>query len=546
MQCPAQTCPDLPSLPCPGMLRISEEDEEEKERVSLNDIKHDIKNITKKIEVLDKFYKSAAVDVLQECTDHLRRQVGCDAIPQIDGSFDLVIFCEFCNKEFIGDKRVRDSQTHQINVHLKNRFQEITPMKSENYFMCSKSECEFKTTKKLDFWRHMGGKHGLIKLFIKQHFEQNPPLIPANGHYDGEDEETDHNDPREEQGTLHTNTSTITSTITSSLGPESESYDNSAPCINTNFSASSMSKPGPRPMAVFPLLTEYSEENETSAYSRTPPPGHQMGQRPMFPASHSTSVLSGPPSLSAEAAPGLALLRYKLTSLPSVPSLQRDTSLVSIASGQTGLSHHVSIQPQEADVRSVRSNMNDPAFSHGPSHTPTPGHFGHQNSLHSYQPQVTPGYHPSSLSQHRQPQPIVRPRAPSSVTSSPPTWLSTTRLRPTRQSNKTTMTTISDIGEVCLEIIKNKQGQDHEMVNFQLPPGQEDVRKPALNKMELSRGEDERLSGSGQSSYTGGNEQNNIDQSKRTRVIIQNEIGAGALDIPSSSTTKCQDPGLQV
>ena len=108
------------------------------------------------------------------------------------------------------------------------------------------------------------------------------------------------------------------------------------------------------------------------------------------------------------------------------------------------------------------------------------------------------------------------------------------------------MTTISDIGEVCLEIIKNKQGQDHEMVNFQLPPGQEDVRKPALNKMEVSRGEDERLSGSGQSSYTGGNEQNNIDQSKRTRVIIQNEIGAGALDIPSSSTTKCQDPGLQV
>ena len=81
--------------------------------------------------------------------------------------------------------------------------------------------------------------------------------------------------------------------------------------------------------------------------------GHQMGQRVMFPASHSTSVLSGPPILSAEAALGLASLRYKLTSLPSVPSLQRETSLVSMASSQTGLSRQVStpcLQPQEADM----------------------------------------------------------------------------------------------------------------------------------------------------------------------------------------------------
>ena len=72
-------------------------------------------------------------------------------------------------------------------------------------------------------------------------------------------------------------------------------------------------------------------------------------------------------------------------------------------------------------------------------------------------------------------------------------------------------------------------------------------------EMEASGGDSRRPSGVGQSSYTGENEQNKppskqnkIDQSKLTRVIIQNEIGAGAFDIPSSSTTKCQDPELQV
>ena len=126
-------------------------------------------------------------------------------------------------------------------------------MKSENYFVCNKTECEFKTTKKLDFWRHMGGRHGLIKLFVKQHFDKNPPLIPANGHYNGEDKETDHIYSREEQGALHANTSTINS----SLGLESVSYDNiSAPTVNNNLSASSMSKSGPRPLSSFPMMTE--------------------------------------------------------------------------------------------------------------------------------------------------------------------------------------------------------------------------------------------------------------------------------------------------
>ena len=31
-----------------------------------------------------------------------------------------------------------------------------------------------------------------------------------------------------------------------------------------------MSKPGPRPLAAFPVLTEYSDENTSSAYSRAP------------------------------------------------------------------------------------------------------------------------------------------------------------------------------------------------------------------------------------------------------------------------------------
>ena len=38
--------------------------------------------------------------------------------------------------------------------------------------------------------------------------------------------------------------------------------------------------------------------------------------------------------------------------------------------------------------------------------------------------------------------------------------------------------------------------------------------------------------------------QNNIDNSKLTRFVIQNDIGL--LDIPASSVTKCQQPGHQV
>ena len=102
---------------------------------------------------------------------------------------------------------------------------------------------------------------------LAEHFDKNPPLIPANGHLaiDGEDKEIDHIRAREEQGALHPNTST------SGLGTESESYNNiSTTSFNTKFSGISMSKPGPRPLAAFPVLTEYSDENTSSAYSRAP------------------------------------------------------------------------------------------------------------------------------------------------------------------------------------------------------------------------------------------------------------------------------------
>ena len=92
------------------------------------------------------------------------------------------------------------------------------------------------------------------------------------------------------------------------------------------------------------------------------------------------------------------------------------------------------------------------------------------------------------------------------------------------QERDDVMAAKSDDGNVCLVIIKNKQGQDHVMVNLE---------------MEASGGESRRPSGSGQSSYIGENEQNKppskqnkIDPSKLMRVIIQNEIGAGAFNIP--------------
>ena len=146
----------------------------------LSEIMEAIDNIANRIESLDAINKQAAISHLQECVVFL--QLASD-IPQLDGNLDLdpVIFCDICNHEFLGNSRVRDRQTHYINGHFRNRFQENTPSKSDNYFKCTESGCEFKTTKKLDFWRHKGGKHNFIDCLLREHFDQNPPLIPANG-----------------------------------------------------------------------------------------------------------------------------------------------------------------------------------------------------------------------------------------------------------------------------------------------------------------------------------------------------------------------------
>merc|ERR1719270_1015198 len=218
----------------------------------------------------------------------------------------------------------------------------------------------------------------------------------------------------------------------------------------TNFSSNSISKPGPKPVAAFPVLTEYSEENEVS----------QPQYRPMFPTSHSTPMLSRPTT------PQLTSLRSRMSPLPTMTRdardmmtrdtrdvrdmMTRDTrdvsmlSQVSVHHQYPALSRQLSTPCLDTDVRSLRSNFSDP-----PQHQPQ--FNSHQNSLQSAQPRYT------SLSQHSQPSPQPRPTSPASTL---PPRLTSTRLRPTRQRNKNVMANISPNGEVCLEFIKSKRGQE--------------------------------------------------------------------------------------
>ena len=147
-------------------------------KTKLSEVMHAIESITSNIESLDPIDKQVAISHLQKCIVFL--QLGSD-IPQLDGNTDQVIFCDLCNLEFLGNNRGRDRQTHYINEHFQSNFDECTPSKSDNYFKCNESGCQFKATRKLDFWRHKGGKHGYIDQLLQEHFHQNPPLIPANG-----------------------------------------------------------------------------------------------------------------------------------------------------------------------------------------------------------------------------------------------------------------------------------------------------------------------------------------------------------------------------
>ena len=217
----------------------------------------------------------------------------------------------------------------------------------------------------------------------------------------------------------------------------------------TNFSSNSLSRPGPRPLAAYPVLTEYSEENELSSYSKHP---HQPGQyRPLFPTSHSTPLLSRPATplqtMTTDQTAPLNSLRSKLSSLPSVPHLDtrhREQSLMSQSSVQYPvMSRQLSTPCLQDAGRSVRqSHHSDPATSQAGQ----PG--SHQTSGHSRQP--TPV-------NNNQSQQWLQQRPPSPASTLPPR-LSSTRLRPTRQRNKNVMANISQNGEVCLEFIKTRRG----------------------------------------------------------------------------------------
>ena len=103
----------IPDLPCPGMVRISEEEERvqhvqivQQPILSLNEIKHGIENITQIIEVLNPFNKQAAIDVLQKHTDCLWHQLGSDEMDTLTWSFSVT----FVTRSSLG-----------INVFLTDR-----------------------------------------------------------------------------------------------------------------------------------------------------------------------------------------------------------------------------------------------------------------------------------------------------------------------------------------------------------------------------------------------------------------------------------------
>eukprot|EP00090_Calanus_glacialis_P002905 TRINITY_DN12122_c0_g1_i4.p1 TRINITY_DN12122_c0_g1~~TRINITY_DN12122_c0_g1_i4.p1 ORF type:complete len:895 (-),score=358.86 TRINITY_DN12122_c0_g1_i4:158-2842(-) len=287
----------------------------------------------------------------------------------------------------------------------------------------------------------------------------------------------------------------------------------------TNFSTNS-TKSGPKPMAAFPVLTEYSEENEVeklSSYYRPPLPP------PSFPPSRSTPHLQHPSSppvkmvsdpqdlLGVSQAP-LASLRSKLSSLPSLPTLPHDPvlptnqshhSMMSQASQFPSLSRQFSnpetnrvlsnLQPMEVDNRSMRSNMSDPSkppyhppFSqaslnshssqpqyHNPPHQYNPPTSSHQPRYNLPTSVPQPQYNPttSQQQQYNPPQPQYNAPPPTQPQYNPPSHppsptlslaprLTSNRLRPTRQKTKNVIANISAGGEVCLEFVKLKRGEE--------------------------------------------------------------------------------------
>ena len=184
----------------------------------------------------------------------------------------------------------------------------------------------------------------------------------------------------------------------------------------TNFSSNSSR---PRPMAAFPVLTEYAEETEMTA---------PVILRPQFPTSRSSPHLGRPPSPYQEPGPlptpALASLRSKLVSLPSVPAFP---------------TYETGARP-EVSVSQLSRQMTSSHYSEPPLSLP---HQASSQSLLQHRPASAASMGPRSVS-------------PASL----PPRLSSTRLRPTRQRTKNVVANISTSGEICLEFLKTKRGQE--------------------------------------------------------------------------------------
>jgi len=301
----------------------------------------------------------------------------------------------------------------------------------------------------------------------------------------------------------------------------------------TNFSTNKS-----KPMSTFPVLTEYSEENEmekVSSYYHPPPqtlPSARSTPHLQPPSSPPVKMVSDPQDLIGVPQAPLASLRSKISSLPSMPTIptmpahptnHSHYSIMSQSqpSNYPSLSRQFSnpetrvlsdLQHREVENRSTRSNMSDPS---NPSYRHPlnqgynqPFHQGHYGGPTSLQPQNTQPYgfqtqynslptvpqpqqqynptnvpqpkysHPSSATQpqynpatslprYNQPQlsqpqynPASQPPSPAPTPSSLPPRLTTSRLRPTRQKTKNVVAHIAENGEVCLEFIKVKRGED--------------------------------------------------------------------------------------
>ena len=105
-----------------------------------------------------------------------------ELIPQYDGADDLKItFCDICNQDFAGKNAVTNKQAHLIHYHFKSKFENLIQDRIDENYVCTFSNCNFKTRRKPDIKRHWGAKHRVLEKFLMEYFDENPPLIPGVG-----------------------------------------------------------------------------------------------------------------------------------------------------------------------------------------------------------------------------------------------------------------------------------------------------------------------------------------------------------------------------